>query len=245
MKRMIRVVALMTVVPCVASAQVIERAVARPGIAVQIAPAPGTASLLPVLGAPANLSITGTPSTASLKWDGVANATGYVVTRVDPTGVATKLTPVPITTTRFDDLSGGVRPSATYTYRVSATATNYNDGSTQQTFTAPAAAVPAWARVDQSSDGGTLTWAAVSGAASYKIVESWCVLVQIPVYSGTTQTGYTTRTDCQSRVHVIPAPQTSLRLFGDALKHRFSVGAVYEPGSVTAPASQWPSVGPL
>ena len=243
MKHMIRVAALVTGIPCVAYGQIIERAVVRPGIAVQIAPTGSTVSLLPVLASPANLAITGTPSTASLRWDGVVNATGYVVTRVDPNGVSVRLTATPITAASFQDLSGGVRPGGTYTYLVTATAPNYNDGSTQQAFVPPAAAVPGWVRIDPLADGGMLTWAPVPGAASYRIAESWCVAVQFPVYSGTT-VSYTTRTECQSRVHVVAVPQTSLRLFGDAVKHRFSVGAVYTPGDVVAPSSQWPSIGP-
>jgi hypothetical protein len=200
---------------------------------------------------PSNLTATGTPAAASLRWDAAPGASGYQVSRTDPVGASVRLTANPIAATSFDDASGGVKPGIGYTYHVTAIHPNGGTGTAQVSFTPPAPAVPDSVRVEARGGESVLLWGAVAGAGSYQIFESWMQPVQVPVYStvysadgkaSTVQTGYTTRYDPMTRTHVVPAPQSSLSLGTAAKGHRYEVGATYPPSGVTAPRAQWKSV---
>ena len=80
-------------------AQVRER-LARPvpaGSAVLAPPAPGEGihTLARPMAGPTNLTATGTPATASLRWDAAPGASGYHVSRTDPAGASVRLTANP------------------------------------------------------------------------------------------------------------------------------------------------------
>lgn len=225
----------------------ITRPVRSPVIA-NPAPEAGIARLARPMAGPANLTVTGTPATASLRWDAVAGASGYHVSRTDAAGAAARLTGDAIAATSFEDVSGGVKPGVAYTYRVTATYPDGGAGTAQASFTPPAPAVPDSVRVEQRGGETLLLWGAVFGAGSYPIVESWIQPVSVPMYStvysadgkpSTVLTGYTTRHDHMTRNHAVAAPRTWLSLGAGAKGHRFDVGAAYPPSGVTAPRAQW------
>lgn len=232
-------------------AQVRER-LARPvpvGSPTIVTPAPGegTHTLARPMAGPTNLLATGTPATASLRWDAAPGASGYHVSRADPAGATVRLTPNLIAATSFEDASGGVKPGIGYTYNVTAIHPNGGAGTAQVSFTPPAPAVPDSVRVELRGGESVLLWGAVPGAGSYQIFESWTQAVTYPIYSTGysadgkpyTVTSYTTRYDHMIRTHVMAAPQTSLSLGTAAKGHRYEVGATYPPSGVTAPRAQW------
>ena len=232
-------------------AQVRERVarpvLVRPPVIATPDPGEGTHTLAPLMAGPTNLSVTGTPASATLRWDAAPGASGYHVSRTDAAGATARLTADPIASSSFEDLSGGVKPGVAYTYRVTATHPNGGAGTAQVTFTPPAPAVPDSVRVEQQGGESVLRWGAVFGAGSYQIIESWMQAVSVPTYSThysadgtpTTVTRYITRYDQMIRTHVVPAPQSSLSLGTGAKGHRFDVGAGYPPSGVTAPRAQW------
>lgn len=199
---------------------------------------------------PANLTVTGTPAMATLRWDTLPGAIGYNVSRTDPAGTTVRLTPSTIGSTFFQDQSGGIRPGNTYQYHVTAAYPDDGVGTADVSFTSPAAAVPAWLHLDPQGSAYTLAWAPVPDAASYQIMEGWTQAIPVttqqtvygsdgkPYTTTTTQTNYQTHT----QIHVLAAPQTSMTVYGGALQHWFAVGALYAPSGVAAPQSQWPSV---
>jgi len=158
----------------------------------KLSPISGTATTLNTLSAPmappSNLSVTGTPASAALRWDppnstiayatrtaatAAPGVTGYYVSRTDPNGATVRLNTTAISVTRFDDQSGGIRPGSTYTYHITAVYSNGGYGPADVAFTAPAAAVPTGLHLESRVSQTVLTWTAVAGAASYQIVESW------------------------------------------------------------------------
>jgi hypothetical protein len=208
----------------------------------------GKMTLRPFLAGPANLSVTGTSAMASLRWDTLPGAIGYNVGRTDPAGTTVRLTPSAITSTSFQDQSGGIKPGIQYRYNVTAAYPDDGAGTAEVSFTPPAAAVPAWLRVEPATAPTALVWAPVPDAGAYQIIESWTQTTQIPVYSTvysqngtptTVQTGYQTRYDYQTRTHVVTAPQSSLPLTAGHKGHRFDVGASYPPSGVIAPRGDW------
>jgi hypothetical protein len=130
-------------------AQVLERVrtAATPPTAVTL-DAETRFTLVRPLAGPTNLTATGTPAIARLRWDTVPGVIGYHVSRTDPAGATVKLTTDAITTsTSFEDLSGRVKPGLAYTYHVTAAYPNDGAGTAEVSFTPPAPAVPAWVRV--------------------------------------------------------------------------------------------------
>jgi hypothetical protein len=199
------------------------------------------------LAGPANLSVTGTPAMASLRWDTLPGAIGYNVSRTDPAGTTVRLTPSAITSTSFQDQSGGIKPGVQYRYNVTAAYPDGGAGTADVSFTPPPAAAPAWLRVEPSTAPTALVWAPVPDAGAYQIIESWTQTTQIPVYStvysqngtATTVVSYQTRNDYLIQTHVVTAPQSSLPLTPGHKGHRFDVGASYPPSGVTAPRGDW------
>jgi hypothetical protein len=98
------------------------------------------------LAGPANLSVTGTPAMASLRWDTLPGAIGYNVSRSDPAGTTVRLTPGAITPTSYQDQSGGIKPGNQYRYHVTAAYPDDGAGTAEVSFTPPPAAVAAWAQ---------------------------------------------------------------------------------------------------
>jgi hypothetical protein len=193
---------------------------------------------------PTNLTATGTPATASLRWDAAPGATGYYVSRTDAAGATAKLTPTPLAATSFEDRSGGVRPGTGYVYHVTAAYPDGGLGTAELSFTTPAAAVPTELRLEGQGEARKLVWSPVAGAASYVIVESWTQAIPVTVTSPdgrstTTRTDYYTRTN----TYVVTATQQSAPTNGQGIvNHVFAVGAQYPPSGVTAPQSQWPHI---
>jgi hypothetical protein len=232
-------------------AQVRER-VFRPAVTPTTSATPtrdATMTLLRPMAAPTNLTVTGTPATAALRWDAASGAIGYYVSRADAAGATVKLTANAIAATSFEDLSGGVKPGVAYTYSVTAVHANDGVGTAQVSFTPPAAAVPDSVRVEQRGSERALVWGSVPDAGSYQIIETWMQPVYRTVYStvyssdGQPRQVASTVVDYQSmtRTHFVAAPQSSLPLGAGVSGHRFEVGAAYPPSGVTAPRAQWRS----
>ncbi len=202
------------------------------------------------LAGPANLAVSGTPALAILRWDTLPGATGYNVSRTDPSGTTVRLTPAAINSTLFQDGSGGIKPGNTYVYHVTAAYPDDGVGTADVSYTPPAAAVPAWLHLDPQGSAYTLSWAPVPDAASYQIMEGWTqvipVTTQQTVYGsdGKPYTTTTTRNTYQTHTetHVLVAPQSSMTVYAGGLQHWFAVGALYAPSGVAAPQSRWPSV---
>jgi hypothetical protein len=202
------------------------------------------------LAGPANLTATGTPAIAMLRWDTVPGAIGYNVSRSDPAGTTVRLTATAINMTTYQDQSGGIKPGSAYVYHVTAAYPDDGAGTAEVSFTPPAAAVPAWLHLDPQGSNYALVWATVPDAASYEIVEGWTqaipVTTQQTVYSsdGKPTTVTTTRTDYEThtQTHVLAAPQSSMTVYTGGLHHWFAVGALYAPSGVSAPQAQWPSI---
>jgi hypothetical protein len=211
-----------------------------------------TMTLMRPMAGPTNLTASGTPAIARLRWDTLPGVIGYHVSRTDPAGVTVKLTTDAITAnTFFEDQSGGVKPGLTYTYHVTAAYPNDGAGTAEVSFTPPAPAVPAWVRIEPQSGHSALVWAPVPDAGSYQIIEGWMVPVYHDVYAPVTlPNGRTTWT--YQRVHTgyqsvnqnyaVAAPQSSLPIGTGLAGHRFQVGAAYPPSGITAPTAQWPSI---
>jgi hypothetical protein len=72
------------------------------------------------LAAPANLTLTPAATSATLRWDPVPGAVGYIVTRTTRLYGSIQQTPTPITATSFTDVSQQFDPRHVYTYGVSA-----------------------------------------------------------------------------------------------------------------------------
>lgn len=207
----------------------------------------GTMTMLRPMAEPTNLTVTGTPAMASLRWDAAPGAIGYYVSRTDAAGAAVKLTPNAIAATSFEDLSGGVKPGVAYTYRVTAVHPNDGVGTAQVSFTPPAPAIPDSVRVEPRGGEKVLLWGSVPGAGSYQISETWVQPTYKTVYQTVYSSDGTSRQVAQTvvqyqsmtRTHVVAAPQSSLPLGAGVSGHRFAVGAAYPPSGVTAPPAQW------
>jgi hypothetical protein len=233
-------------------AQVLERP-ARTAVTAtpSVTLSPGARLRLLRVAGPTNLTATGTPAIARLRWDTVPGAIGYHVIRIDPAGARVPLTTDAITITSFEDQSGGVRPGTAYVYHVTATYPDEGAGTAEVSFTPPAAAVPAWVRVIPQGRDNALVWDSVPDAGSYQIIESWNQpvyrVVYKTVYSSNGTPSYVQSTELAGyeykfQTHSVTAPQLTLVLGAGTSHHRFDVAAVYPPSGVTAPRSQWPFV---
>lgn len=176
-----------------------------------------TLSTLPPGPAPIAVTVTGTPATADLSWQAPAGATSYDVYRsFGPNGVSTKLTPSPITATKFADRSG-LDYRATYTYRVVAIFADGRYGSADVGFTPPKPQNPAWVRAGGSNGRVTVAWEPVPGVSGYSVAGIR-----------------------ENEFRVVPAGTTSVTYTDlPAGPKNFKVGSRYDPGNVTTPASEW------
>jgi hypothetical protein len=132
---------------------------------------PPGATLERPLPAPTNLALTPAGTSASLRWDPVPGATGYLVTRTSALYGTIQQTPTPISSTSFTDVSQQFDPRYLHTYRVSAV---YPDG---RTGAATVTYAPAPAGVSTKHEGNryvgatgwTTTWGAVPEATGYVV----------------------------------------------------------------------------
>lgn len=156
-------------------------------------PAPTGLTLEQPLAAPANLTVTPGATQASLRWDAVIGATGYLVTRTSALYGTIQQTPTPITATTFTDVSQQFDPRYIHTYKVMAV---YPDGrySPAEVKYLPPPATVSFPRFSGECYGNgiiyTTTWAAVPEATSY-VVRYKMYLVQFANNSGNAN-GYST-----------------------------------------------------
>ncbi len=124
------------------------------------------------LPAPTNLTLTPAGTSASLRWDPVPDATGYLVTRTSALYGTIQQTPTPISSPSFTDVSQQFDPRYLHTYRVSVV---YPDGrtgaSTVMSLPAPASVSPPhWdGNRYTTGSGWTTKWAAVPEATTYVV----------------------------------------------------------------------------
>ncbi|MGE0552104.1 MAG: hypothetical protein AB7R55_01615 [Gemmatimonadales bacterium] len=166
---------------------------------------------------PVGLSVTGTPTTATLTWAPASGAVNYRVNRAPLGSTAwTAVTPAPITaTTVANDVLPD--PHQPYTYSVLAYLADGHFGEATASFTAPPPTNPT--RLDATTSGATvsLSWPAVQFAASYVVTGPGIAgVASVPA------TGYT--------VAAAPAGTATYR-----------VGSVFNPGGLTTLSTQWTS----
>lgn len=169
--------------------------------------------------APSALTITGTPTTASLSWNAVPGATGYKVTRALQGSVSsTTLTASNTTATTFP---GDVLPdpAKTYTYSVFAYQADGTYGIAKADFLAPKATDPTGFTASSPLAAVVeLTWQAVPGVTQYYVSGPG-----IPPNAQTTGTKF-------SVSGVKPGLQA------------YRVASLYPPGgTLMTPSSAWPS----
>lgn len=148
--------------------QVVER---RSLISRPLTPITTGATLQRPLRGPANLTLTPAATSATLQWDSVPGATGYLVERTSALYGTIQQTPTPISSTSYSDVSQQFDPRYLHTYRVSAVYPDGRAGVSTVTY-APA---PASARTLHEGNpyagatGWRTTWPAVSEATGYAV----------------------------------------------------------------------------
>jgi hypothetical protein len=129
-------------------------------------------TLVQPLAGPANLTVTPAATSASLRWDAVPGASGYLISRTSALYGTIQQTPTPLTGTSFTDVSQQFDPRYLHTYKVNAV---YPDGrasaSTVTYLPAPASVTrPQWGgNSNLSTSGWTTKWAAVPEATGYVV----------------------------------------------------------------------------
>ncbi len=181
-------------------------------------PSTATLSTAPAGPAPVGVVISGTPSTATLSWQPPAGVTGYQVLRSSSVNTSwATLTPTPLTSTRFTDLSGGFDSRVKLTYRVVSLFAQGPAGAAEVQFQPPVPPNPAWARADVSGTNIVVSWAPVPGVARYSVAGQ-------------------SATDWRD----VPATLTSVTYYNvPAGSYEWRVGAVFDPGGVQSPVTQW------
>lgn len=169
--------------------------------------------------APASLTITGTPASASLSWSAVGGATGYRVYRaVAPSGAWTPLTPAPVVALTYGDMSG-LDYRQGYLYRVVSVFPSGDGAPIDRPFQPPTPVNPAWVKAVQSGTSVTITWAPVPGVSKYELFGQ-----------------------SQAEWQEIVPPATSYTYSNAAVgPHTWKVAGYYLPGPASTPASAWPS----
>ena len=158
------------------------------------------------LAAPANLTLTPAATSASLRWDPVSGATGYLVTRTTALYGTIQQTPTPITSTSFTDVSQQFDPRYIFTYKVMAVYPDGRYAAAEVTYLPPPATVsfPKWS--GQCYGAGiiyTTTWAQVPEATGYVIR----YLIRLVSY--TNNNGTATGLDIVDTLVTVPASPTS------------------------------------
>ncbi|HEX7546476.1 MAG TPA: fibronectin type III domain-containing protein [Gemmatimonadaceae bacterium] len=117
--------------------------------------------------APTGVSVTGTPASATIRWQPVPGVASYVVARKQ-TNAPVQQTKLVAAATRWND--NGLRPSTAYTYMVDAIYPDGREAYTEVPFTTPPAVNPSGFSAKQTGDGQVLlAWQSVTGASYYVV----------------------------------------------------------------------------
>ena len=129
-----------------------------------------TLSIEQPLAAPANVTVTPSGTQATLRWDAVPGATGYLITRTSALYGTIQQTPTPITATTFTDVSQQFDSRYLFTYKVMAVYPDGRYAATEVSYLPAPASVSFPAPSGGCYDVGpryTTTWSAVPEATSY------------------------------------------------------------------------------
>ncbi|MEP6689802.1 MAG: fibronectin type III domain-containing protein [Gemmatimonadaceae bacterium] len=166
--------------------------------------------------APAGVTVTGTPASATLAWQPVAGVASYVVTRNQGGAPPTQQTVASTNAGMFDS---GLVPGTAYTYTVRAVQADGSAGSTDVAFTTPPAVNPSGFTAKQTGDGVVqLAWQPVAGASYYVVLGPGSINGGVKVKDSTTFT-----------VTAVPVGS-----------QQFAVGSYYDPGPISTPAAAFP-----
>lgn len=124
------------------------------------------------LAAPTNLTVTPAATSASLRWDAVSGATGYLVERTSAMYGNIIQTPTPIASTSFTDVSQQFDPRYLHTYRVMAVYPDGRYGASTVTYLPPPPRVsyPAYGGSCYGGWAGwTMQWTGVPEATGYVV----------------------------------------------------------------------------
>ncbi|MEO8450610.1 MAG: fibronectin type III domain-containing protein, partial [Gemmatimonadota bacterium] len=178
----------------------------RGAIATKFAPPP----------APTGVSVTGTPASATVRWQAVPGVASYVLARKEP-NVPTQQATLAATAVSWVDV--GLRPGVTYTYMVDAIYPNGRDAYTEVPFSPPPAVNPSVFQARQVGNGQVqLTWQAVGGVSYYVVLGP-----------GSSNGGVKVSTTSYTVTGAPTGLQTWL------------VGSYYDPGPAGAPGSVGPN----
>ncbi len=183
---------------------------------------------------PANLSVTGSPTEATIRWEAVPGATGYMVTRTDAIHGAIVMTQSPITATSLQDGSGRFDFRAPITYRVLAVYPGGQYGATETTFALP---IPGPTNAFFTGDKHgprVLSWTAAPSASGYVLKRR---VIRSRYDSSYRVVGYDT---IREEIVNVDGSLSSFT-FGRDISlawydhDSFEVAAVYQPGNATSP----------
>ncbi|HJU89041.1 MAG TPA: hypothetical protein VJ672_06580 [Gemmatimonadaceae bacterium] len=177
----------------------------------------GTLTLAAPGPAPTGLTVRGTPASATLTWQPAANAVSYSVTRWLKTNTTCCRNSVSnLTATSWTDNGGMLEAPNVYVYALSVTYQDGSVGSAQVEWTPPAATNPTSLTATQKGEGTVeLSWPAVPNASYYLL---W-------------GPGLQDATRAASTTHVVSGVPAGT--------HTYMVGAYFEPGPVSTPATQF------
>ncbi len=198
-----------------------RRQVARPTTAQPVlTPEPTTGATLSLSKpgpAPAGISVTGTPASATVSWQAAPNAVRYTVGRYLKGNLSCCTHSADnITATTWTDNTGGLQWSGVYVYTVTAIYADGSAGAAQFEWTRPEPVNPTALTVTQKAEGVVeLTWPAVAGASYY--------LLWGPGLADATRAVGTSHT-----VGNVPAGT-----------HQYTVGAYFDPGPVSTPVAMF------
>ena len=208
--------------PALAAPVAVPTGVARAGALSPVASAPASQPKVVALEngpAPTGLTVTATPTTATVQWQPVDGATGYQVNRA-PIGttnwVAVTAVPITATTSPVDVLPG---VGQAYTYQVAAFQSNGQRGAATVDFTAPQPSDPEGLTGTLVAPAEVqLSWRAVAGVNSY--------LVSGP--------GVPPGQFVQDTAFTLPTAPSGFNVY--------RVASSYSPGGVITVATAWPGV---
>jgi hypothetical protein len=155
------------------------------------------------------------PTSVSVTWNALPDASGFLVVRSD--GGQVTPTPLPPGTTAFlHSAANDFRQS--YQYRVVALYPNGHSGpSAWIPFQPPPPVNPAWVKAELQGKDVVVSWAAVPGATRYAVAGP-----------------------AGSMFRDVAAPATSVTYQGLAAgSYEIAVGARFDPGPVETPAAEW------
>jgi hypothetical protein len=163
---------------------------------------------------------TATPVSVHLAWNAASGATGYKILRTTGVGQPwTTVTATPITA--LDYLDGtGIDYRSTYIYRLEAQYSASAPGYVDMTVTLPKPVNPSGIVAKQSAEGAVrITWDMGVGAPAYMVYGPG-----LPNGAASTTSGGITATGL---------PEGN---------HTWRVASLYQPGNITSPATEFPSI---